>query len=131
MGNIHPEPSANRRYPDRHYLGSIPAIQTMLEQYSIRGTKPNQLLGTLQMTKCLCENMTDPLVMTRELFADTVRFNRNNQRFETLDEVINLLNKHRELWFWLSISTMNQGYWRNKTQAIDLLLTELEEMKCQ
>ena len=131
MGNIHPEPSANRRYPDRHYLGSITAIQTMLEQHSIRGTKPNQLRGTLQMTKCLCENMTDPLVMTRELFADTVRFNRNNQRFETLDEVIDLLNKHRDLWFTQSLSAITQGYWRNKIQAIDLLLTELEEMKCQ
>lgn len=131
MDNIHPEPIANRRYPHRHYLGSITAIQTLLEQHSIRGTKPNQLRGTLQMTKCLCENMTDPLVMTRELFADTVRFNRNNQRFETLDEVIDLMNKHRQLWFTQGLSAISQSYWQHKIQTIDLLLVELEEMKCQ
>jgi hypothetical protein len=131
MGNLYPEPSANRRYPDRHYLGTIPAIQTMLEQYSIRGTKPNQLRGTFQMTKCMCERIEDPLVMTRELLADTVRFNRNNQRFETLDEVIDLMNKHRQLWFTQGLSAISQSYWKHKIQTIDLLLVELEEMKCQ
>jgi hypothetical protein len=131
MGNLYPEPGANRRYPDRHYLGSITAIHTMLEQHSIRGTKPNQLRGPLEMTKCLCENIADPLVMTRELLADTVRFNRNNQRFETLDEVIDLMNKHRQLWFTQGLSAISQSYWRNKIQTIDLLLVELEEMKCQ
>lgn len=83
------------------------------------------------MSKCLCSQMTDPLVMTRELFADTVRFNRNNQRLESLDEVIDLLNKHRQLWFSQSLSAITQGYWKNKIQAIDLLLVEIEEMKCQ
>lgn len=83
------------------------------------------------MTKCMCERIEDPLVMTRELLADTVRFNRNNQRFETLDEVIDLMNKHRQLWFTQSLSAVSIGYWRNKIQTIDLLLVELEEMKCQ
>jgi len=131
VDNLYPKSAANRGYPNRHYLESIQQTEQVLERYNLRGTKPNQLRGTLQMTKCLCENMTDPLVMTRELFADTVRFNRNNQRFETLDEVIDLLNKHRQLWFTQSLSAVSVGYWRNKIQTLDLLLVEMEEMKCQ
>jgi hypothetical protein len=79
----------------------------------------------------MCEGIKDPLVMTRELLADTIKFNRNNQRFDTLDEVIDLLNKHRQLWFTQSLSAVSIGYWRNKIQTIDLLLVEMEEMKCQ
>jgi len=131
MGNISIQHCSRCNHPHSSNLGSNTTIQTMLEHYSIRGTKPNQLRGTLQMTKCLCSQMTDPLVMTRELFADTVRFNRNNQRFETLDDVIDLLNKHRQLWFTQGLSAVSQSYWQHKIQTIDLLLVELEEMKCQ
>lgn len=115
----------------RSIMGNHHQLQTMLEQHRIRGTKPDQMRGTLQMTKCMCEQITDPLVMTRELLADTVRFNRNNQRLETLDEIVDLLNKHRQLWFSQSLTAVTQTYWKNKIQTIDLLLVEIEEMKCQ
>lgn len=131
MGGVCNQPGISCNHHHWYHLDSIDTAKTLLEQYSIRGPKHNQMRGTLQMTKCLCSQMTDPLVMTRELFADTVRFNRNNQRLESLDEVIDLLNKHRQLWFTQSLSAVSVGYWRNKIQTIDLLLVELEEMKCQ
>ena len=131
MDNLYSEPAPSRRYPNRHYLESIQQTQQVLERYNDGRTKPNQLRKGIEMTKCMCERIEDPLVMTRELLADTVRFNRNNQRLDTLDEVIDLLNKHRQLWFTQSLSAVSVGYWRNKIQTIDLLLVEMEEMKCQ
>ena len=131
MGNLYSEPAPSRRYPNRHYLESIQQTEQVLERYSNRTNEPINLRRGLQMTKCMCERIEDPLVMTRELLADTIKFNRNNQRFDTLDEVIDLLNKHRQLWFTQSLSAVSVGYWRNKIQTLDLLLVEMEEMKCQ
>jgi len=131
VDNLYSKPAPSRRYPNRHYLESIQQAEQVLERYSNRTSQSDNLRRGLQMTKCMCEGIKDPLVMTRELLADTIKFNRNNQRFDTLDEVIDLLNKHRQLWFTQSLSAVSIGYWRNKIQTIDLLLVEMEEMKCQ
>jgi len=83
------------------------------------------------MTKCMCERITSPLVMTRELLADTVRFNRNNERIETLDKVIDLLANHKSVWFSQSLTGIEQTNLQIKIKVIEQLQNEMEEMKCQ
>jgi len=95
MGNIPTEHSSSRRYPNRHYLDSINGAEEVLERYSNRNPEPNQLRRTLAMTKCMCERINEPLVMTRQLLADLVRQNRVNAKAEYLGEIVTALNDLR------------------------------------
>ena len=95
MGNIPNEHSSSRRYPNRDYLDSINGAEEVLERYRNRNPEPNQLRRTLAMTKCMCERIDQPLVMTRQLLADLVRQNRINAKAEYLGEIVTALNDLR------------------------------------
>lgn len=47
------------------------------------------------MTKCMCERIEQPLVMTRQLLADLVRQNRINAKAELVGEIVTALNDLR------------------------------------
>ena len=131
MDNLFNKRSVIADYRNRHYLDTIEQAEQVLEQYGNRRTEYNAMRRSLEMTKCMCERIEDPLVMTRQLLSDTVKFNRNNQRLDTIDEVIDLLNKHRNLWFSQSLTSTTQSYWTNRIKVAEMLMTELEDMKCQ
>ena len=95
MGDIPTQHSSSRRYHNRHYLDSINGAEEVLEQYSNRNPEPNQLRRALVMTKCMCERIEQPLVMTRQLLADLVRQNRVNAKAEYLGEIVTALNDLR------------------------------------
>ena len=95
MGDISNEHSSSRRYPNRHYLDSINGAKEVLEQYRNRSPEYNQLRRALVMTKCMCERIEEPLVMTRQLLADLVRQNRVNAKAEYLGEIVTALNDLR------------------------------------
>lgn len=81
------------------------------------------------MTKCLCERIEDPLVMTRDLFADTIRHNRANEKDQVLDLVLDLLNKQKQLWFSQSLTAGSATFWNNKVKTTEQLLHEIEKLK--
>lgn len=127
MGNIPTEHSSSRRYPNRHYLDSINGAEEVLERYSNRNPEPNQLRRTLAMTKCMCERINEPLVMTRELLADLVRHNRINAKAEYLGEIVTALNDLRPTD---REDDYDAGYWDALDQAIKTI-TKLIEIKEQ
>ena len=85
----------SRRYPNRHYLDTLDGAEEVLEQYRNRSPEYNQLRRALAMTKCMCERINEPLVMTRQLLADLVRQNRVNAKAEYLGEIVTALNDLR------------------------------------
>lgn len=129
MVYLHTQPSLSRAYPNRCYLESVHATEQVLEQHRNRTRKPNELRRTLVMTKCMCERIEDPLVMTRDLLSDTIRHNRYNQKIETLELVIDLLNKQKQLWFSQSLTAGTSTFWNNKVQTTDQLIKEIEGLK--
>ena len=95
MGDIPSQHSPSYRYSNRHYLDATDRAEEVLEQYRNRSPKPNQLRRTLAMTKCMCERIEEPLVMTRQLLSDLVRQNRVNAKAEYLGEIVTALNDLR------------------------------------
>jgi len=95
MDDIPSQHRVSARYPNRDYLDTIGRAEEVLEQYRNRNPKPNQLRRALAMTKCMCERIEEPLVMTRQLLADLVRQNRVNAKAEYLGEIVTALNDLR------------------------------------
>ena len=127
MGDIPTEHSSSRRYHNRHYLDSINGAQEVLEQYRNGEPKPYQLRRTLVMTKCMCERIEEPLVMTRQLLADLVRQNRINAKAQLVGEVITALNDLRSTD---REDDYDAGYWDALDQAARTI-TKLIEIKEQ
>jgi hypothetical protein len=127
MGNIPTKHSSSRRYPNRHYLDSINGAEEVLERYSNRNPEPNQLRRALAMTKCMCERIEEPLVMTRQLLADLVRQNRINAKAELVGEVITALNDLKPEGI---VDDYDSGYNAAIEQAVKTI-TKLIEIKEQ
>jgi len=79
------------------------------------------------MTKCMCERIEEPLVMTRELLADLVRHNRINAKAEYLGEIVTALNDLRPTD---REDDYDAGYWDALDQAAKTI-TKLIEIKEQ
>lgn len=129
MVHFHTQHSPSRAYRNRCYLESLDAAEQVLEQYGNRRREYNPMRSGIEMTKCLCERMEDPLVMSRNLFTDVIRHNKTLEREQTLDLVIDLLNKQKQLWFSQSLTAGSATFWNNKVQTTEQLLHEIEKLK--
>ena len=86
---------------------------------------------TLIQTTCKCREDVKRVVMSRAYLEDMVRMQRERAKFETLNEVIRLLDTHRESWFHQSLTAGSATFWNNKVTTVQQLMNEIEEMKCQ
>ena len=91
-------------------------------------TKLNE---TLVMTTCKCREGSKQLVMSRKYFDEILAMRSERAKFNTLDEVIRLLDTHREQWFHQSLTAGSATFWNNKVTTVQQLINEIEEMKCQ
>ena len=81
------------------------------------------------MTTCKCrETENDALVMTRAYFEDLSEHKTRLARRETIEEIIELLQTHQNLWFSQSLNIGSGAFWANKAQTTQALITEIRKM---
>jgi hypothetical protein len=81
------------------------------------------------MTTCKCrENDKDNLVMTRNYLNDLTEAKERVARSQTIDEIIELLQTHQNLWFSQSLNIGSGAFWANKAQTTQALITEIRKI---
>lgn len=81
------------------------------------------------MTTCKCrETETDALVMTRDYLTDLTEAKCKVARRETIEEIIELLQTHQNLWFSQSLNIGSGAFWANKAQTTQALITEIRKL---
>lgn len=81
------------------------------------------------MTTCKCrETETDALVMTRDYLTDLTDAKAKVARRETIEEIIELLQTHQNLWFSQSLNIGSGAFWANKAQTTQALITEIRKL---
>lgn len=87
-----------------------------------------ELSETLVMTTCKCrENDKDNLVMTRNYLQNLTDAKERLVRRETIEEIIELLQTHQNLWFSQSLNIGSGAFWANKAQTTQALITEIRK----
>lgn len=80
------------------------------------------------MTTCKCrETETDGLVMTRAYLDDLLLAKKKVVKRETVEEIIELIQTHQNLWFSQSLNIGSGAYWANKSSTAQTLVTEIRK----
>jgi hypothetical protein len=80
------------------------------------------------MTTCKCrETETDGLVMTRAYLEDLLAAKKRAVRNSTIEEIINIIQTHQNLWFSQSLNIGSGSYWANKSSTAQVLVTEIRK----
>lgn len=81
------------------------------------------------MTTCKCrENDKDNLVMTRNYLANLTDAKERVARAQAIEEVIELIQTHQNLWFSQSLNIGSGTFWANKAQTAQALVTEIRKI---
>ena len=80
------------------------------------------------MTTCKCrETEKDGLVMTRAYLEDLTSAKARVTRTQTIEEIIELIQTHQNLWFSQSLNIGSGAYWANKSATAQTLVTEIRK----
>jgi hypothetical protein len=81
------------------------------------------------MTTCKCrENDKDNLVMTRNYLQNLTEAKERVARTQAVEEIIELLQTHQNLWFSQSLNIGSGAFWANKAQTTQALITEIRKI---
>lgn len=83
--------------------------------------------NNLVMTTCKCRENTKNLVMTRNYFEERIASNILHGRKEAIEEVLELLEVHKNLWFSQSLAIGSGAFWSNKAQTTQTLISEIRK----
>lgn len=81
----------------------------------------------LIMTTCKCRENTKNLVMTRNYFEERIASNILHGRKEAVQEILELLEVHRALWFSQSLAIGSGAFWSNKAATTQTLINEIRK----
>jgi L-lactate utilization protein LutB len=79
------------------------------------------------MTTCKCRENVNNMVMTRNFYNERVRDNILAGRKDAIEEVLELLEVHKNLWFSQSLTIGSGAFWANKAQTAQALITEIRK----
>jgi hypothetical protein len=80
------------------------------------------------MTTCKCrETEKNNLVMTRGLLDDLRNAAERVGRRKAMEEIIELLQTHQNLWFSQSLNIGSGSFWANKATTTQTLVTEIRK----
>jgi hypothetical protein len=80
------------------------------------------------MTTCKCrENDKDNLVMTRNYLQNLTEAKERVARTQAVEEIIELLQTHQNLWFSQSLNIGSGAFWANKASTTQALITEIRK----
>ena len=82
----------------------------------------------LVMTTCKCRENTSNLVMTRNYLDDLLNNKSALARKQAMDDVVELLETHKNLWFSQSLNIGSGTFWANKAQTTQALITEIRKL---
>lgn len=87
-----------------------------------------ELSETLIMTTCKCrENDKNNLVMTRAFLTDLRQAAERVGKRQAIEEIIELLQTHQNLWFSQSLNIGSGAFWANKANTTQILVTEIRK----
>jgi L-lactate utilization protein LutB len=81
----------------------------------------------LEMSTCKCRENVNNMVMTRNFYNERVRDNILAGRKDAIEEVLELLEVHKNLWFSQSLTIGSGAFWANKAQTAQTLITEIRK----
>jgi hypothetical protein len=81
----------------------------------------------LEMTTCKCRENVNNMVMTRNFYNERVKDNILAGRKDAIEEVLELLEVHKNLWFSQSLTIGSGAFWANKAQTAQALITEIRK----
>jgi len=87
-----------------------------------------KLNGVLVMTTCKCREDTTNLVMTRQYLQDLAEAKARVARSDAIQEVIDLIQTHQQLWFSQSLNIGSGPFWANKSATAQALVTEIRKL---
>jgi hypothetical protein len=80
------------------------------------------------MTTCKCrETEKDGLVMTRAYLDDLLLAKKRSVRTSTIEEILELIQVHQQVWFSQSLNIGSGAYWANKSSTAQTLVTEIRK----
>lgn len=82
----------------------------------------------LVMTTCKCRENINNLVMTRNYFNDMLETKIKQGRTQAINEVLELLQTHQNLWFSQSLNIGSGTFWANKASTTQALITEIRKL---
>jgi hypothetical protein len=65
--------------------------------------------------------------MTRNYFEERIASNILHGRKEAIEEVLELLEVHKNLWFSQSLAIGSGAFWSNKAQTTQTLISEIRK----
>jgi hypothetical protein len=80
------------------------------------------------MTTCKCREQGENLVMTRAYLQDLGEAKARVARADAINEVIELIQTHQNLWFSQSLNIGSGTFWANKSQTAQALVTEIRKL---
>jgi hypothetical protein len=81
----------------------------------------------LEMTTCKCRQDNKNLVMTRNFFNERTEANIMAGRKDAIEEVLELLEVHKNLWFSQSLAIGSGAFWSNKASTAQALINEIRK----
>jgi hypothetical protein len=81
----------------------------------------------LEMTTCRCRQDNKNLVMTRNFFNERVEANIMAGRKDAIEEVLQLLEVHKNVWFSQSLAIGSGAFWSNKASTAQTLINEIRK----
>ena len=81
----------------------------------------------LIMTTCKCRENANNLVMTRKFYNERIRDAVVNGRKDAVEEVLELLEVHKNLWFSQSLAIGSGAFWGNKAATAQALIQEIRK----
>lgn len=82
----------------------------------------------LAMTTCKCRASGTNLVMTRAYLEDLGEAKSRVARTQAINEVIELMQTHQNLWFSQSLNIGSGAFWANKASTTQALITEIRKL---
>lgn len=80
------------------------------------------------MTTCKCQTTEkDALVMTRAYLDDLLLAKKRAIRTSTIEEILELIQVHQQVWFSQSLNIGSGAYWANKSSTAQVLVTEIRK----
>ena len=83
--------------------------------------------GALVMTTCKCRENTNNMVMTRNFYNERIRDAVVNGRKDAIEEVLELLEVHKNTWFSQSLAIGSGAFWGNKAATAQALIQEIRK----
>ena len=80
------------------------------------------------MTTCKCRENENNIVSTRIWLNEQLVMKERKGRETAINDVIELLQTHQNLWFSQSLNIGSGTFWANKASTTQALITEIRKL---